>query len=92
MLMCDVCETQIDEPTMAMVRWHRPEERREGTVIENLTYCHKGQCDKTLNEENPEDQWWELSHFFARPLLSTGMTVPTVERAIEDVGALQDLP
>lgn len=91
MIMCDACEVQIDDAGMGMVRWSRADDS-SGNVIEKLTFCHKGKCDEELNAERPDDPWWELSHFLARLLTSTGMDVAAVEGSMADVGGLSKLP
>jgi len=77
MLICDVCGKTITDAAMAMVKFPHLGENAE--VTSELTFCHKKTCDTQREGEG----WWELRHFFARLLTSTGMNGPEYGRAVE---------
>ena len=89
-VLCDVCQKQIKDVGMAMVRWGRTEEK-DGIVITDLLYCHKGECDETANNSRRDDQWWELQHFLVRLAMNSGMTPESFASAIETVKRLDTI-
>jgi len=78
MLICDVCGKTITDAAMAMVKFPHLGENAE--VTSELTFCHK-----TCDNQREGEGWWELRHFFARRLTSTGMNGPEYGRAVEDI-------
>jgi hypothetical protein len=91
-LTCDVCQKPIRDAALAMVRWRREDDNAEDSVIRDLTFCHKGECDGAMPGDRRGDPWWELRHFLARLLAAAGTTPGKLKTAMYDVGALRPAP
>lgn len=75
MVICDVCGEEITDASKAMVSWKFRRPWRLG-AIEDLRFCHKGQCDDRTRE-----CWMQLDAFFLYLLNNTGLTEKKLKEA-----------
>jgi hypothetical protein len=84
-LTCDVCGEPITDAGMAIVRWKRSKDL--DNIVTDLEFCHKGACDKQI-EEYLRYPCWELRHFLARLVVSTGTPPENIVEVIREASAI----